>query len=128
MASIPSIPNHNQRGIMEPLEEIPQWNLLIEGLNNCILAHAFRANPVINKQIIMQFWFNAEENKEGDDGRGTIISNVNGVDIEISESTIREVLQIADSPDFPTSLPVPQILRVFKMMGYPSGEVNFLLR
>ena len=110
---------------MEPLEEIPQWNLLIEGLNNCVLAHAFRAKPVINKPLIMQFWFNAAEDKEGDNGRGTIISEINGVDIEISESTIREVLQIADSPDFPTSLPVDQILRVFKMMGYPSGEVKF---
>ncbi|KAL6557092.1 hypothetical protein OROMI_017442 [Orobanche minor] len=98
----------------------PQLDPLFDGLNNCKLTYALKANPVIDRMLIIDFWRNAKVNAQGDEGKASIETTVNAVKVVITVDVIREVLQITDSPEFSTTVSRTMVNKVLQMMNYES--------
>lgn len=89
-----------------------EFKSIIHGINNCRLTHAIRANPVIYKSLVSEFWDKAFINKEGADGEGIVESIVKERKIVVSEQIIREVHKFEDQLDSPTKISTTQIREV----------------
>ena len=103
---------------MDPPAVHKEFKSMIVGLNNCRISHALHSNPVIFKDLIVDFWKNASINTQGADGAGSIESVVKGTKVVVSEQVIRKVLEFGDAPTFPIKYPVNQVNEVLEKMCY----------
>ncbi|KAL4590858.1 hypothetical protein LXL04_003803 [Taraxacum kok-saghyz] len=88
------VESHNITGyLMDPPAAHKEFQSMIAGLNSCRISYALRANPVIRKDLVIDFWRNASVNKQGADGAEAIESKVQGSQVVVTEQTIREVLE-----------------------------------
>nr|KAJ0200409.1 hypothetical protein LSAT_V11C600322290 [Lactuca sativa] len=91
---------------------------MMVGLNNYRIPQAFRANPVIHKDLTTEFWKNASIIKQGADGASTIGSMVKGTRVIISKQVTREVLKFGDASAFPIEYSFDQVKEVLEKMCY----------
>ena len=111
--------NHNIVGhLPEPPPIHNDFTSLIVGLNACSITHAVNANPLITRELIIGFWENAQFNKDGANGAGTLESNVRGTHVVISEQSIRRVLRFGDQPTFPTDFSIEKVREALHLMSY----------
>ncbi|CAI9274834.1 unnamed protein product [Lactuca saligna] len=79
---------------MDPPAAHQEFKSMMVGLNNCRICHALRANPVIHKDLITEFWINASINKQGADGAGVVESMVKGTQVIVSDQRSSDTLDM----------------------------------
>lgn len=75
--------------LLDPPAAQNEFNSMIMGLNNCMISHDLRSNPVIYKDLINKFWKNSSINKQGADGVGVVELMVKGTQVIIFEQVMR---------------------------------------
>ncbi|KAL8209463.1 hypothetical protein R6Q57_006195 [Mikania cordata] len=94
--------NHN---LALPLSRPPESQRLLASaihvFNTGKISHALRMNPVINENLIEEFWLSAKIHKEGDGRKGTITARVQDMEIVITETIIRKVMCFTDKSTDP---------------------------
>ena len=90
---------------------------MIHRLRECCIASALTVNPVIYQNIVREFWATARTQMD-DDGNFTVAAKVQGRDIVIDESFVRNALLIDDQPNYPTEIGIEDVQRILRRMSY----------
>ncbi|KAF5773901.1 hypothetical protein HanRHA438_Chr13g0604701 [Helianthus annuus] len=91
---------------------------LIAGLNNCLITHALRTEPLICNNCVNTFWNTAKVNRRGTNGAGAIEAMVQKKEVIVTDVVIHEVLKFRDQPHFPTSFEQSRVLAALRRMSY----------
>lgn len=111
--------NHNLVGLLvKPPPKYCVFQSMVRVLNSCKITKALRENPVLYRDMIVEFWTNAQLNTSEADGIETIVSNVKGTVVVISEDVIRRALGFDDQPGFTTVFDNEKIQEALNMMNY----------
>ncbi|CAI9263468.1 unnamed protein product [Lactuca saligna] len=109
---------HNSTIFLEnPLAAHNNLKFIVDSLKKCCLVHALTTSPVIYQNLIKDFWRSAivmEDDKE----EKYLEANIQGKKILISESVIRESLQINDRAKYSMEIDLYQTQEVLDHMGY----------
>ncbi|CAI9261475.1 unnamed protein product [Lactuca saligna] len=76
---------------------------IVDGLKKSCLVHALTTNPTIYQSLIKDFWRNAVV-KKNDQGEKFVEATIKDKKIQVTESIIREYLQIEDRPEYPMEI------------------------
>ena len=90
---------------------------MIHRLRECCLASAITVNHVVYQNLIREFWATANASMDND-GHFTVKAMVQGREIVINESFIRDTLLIADQPNFPMEIGIADTQRILRRMSY----------
>ncbi|CAI9300216.1 unnamed protein product [Lactuca saligna] len=90
---------------------------IVDGLKKSCLVHCLTINPAIYQSLIKDFWRNADV-KKNDRGENFLETTIEDKKILVTESIIRESLQIEDRPEYPMEIDVHQIEKSLEHMGY----------
>ena len=90
---------------------------MIHRIRECCLASAITANPVVYHNLIREFWETTSMDMS-DAGHFTIGATVQGREIVINESFIRETLLIDDQPNYPTEIGIEDTQIILRRMSY----------
>ena len=90
---------------------------MVHRLREYCVASALTVNPVIYHNIVREFWETTRTQMD-DDGNFMVAAKVQGRDIVINESFIRETLLIDDQPSFPTEIGIEDTQRILRRMSY----------
>ncbi|CAI9293773.1 unnamed protein product [Lactuca saligna] len=109
---------HNSAIFLEdPLAAHNDLKFIVDGLKKFCLVHALTTNPAIYQGLIKDFWRNAIV-KKNDQGENFMEAAIEDKKIQVTESIIRESLQIEDIPNYPMEIDVHQIEEILDHMGY----------
>ncbi|KAF5806312.1 hypothetical protein HanXRQr2_Chr05g0219891 [Helianthus annuus] len=100
---------------------------MIVGLNSCCITHALRANHVICIGMLKDFWLSPKVNRSKAEGAGSIDAKIQGKDIIITETIVREVLKFEDQPHYPTSFERDKVMKALRKMSY-EGDYPTVLK
>ncbi|CAI9291770.1 unnamed protein product [Lactuca saligna] len=90
---------------------------IVDGLKKCCLVHALTTSPVTYQNLIKDFWRSAIFT-EDDNEEKYLQETIHGKKILISESVIRESLQINDRTEYSMEIEVYQTQDVLHHMEY----------
>ena len=109
MADLNFADSHNSAcHFADPPADYSFYKSLVFGLNNCRISYALQTNPTIHRNLVLDFWRNASSIKNSDKV-DELKSTVLGTPVSIIEQTIREVIKLGDSPEFPIKFPASQV-------------------
>ncbi|KAL7589055.1 hypothetical protein Lser_V15G40641 [Lactuca serriola] len=89
---------------------------MIHMLRECFLASAITVNPIVYQNLIREFWATTSTSMDND-SHFTVKAMVQGRDIVINESFIRDTLLIDDQPNFPTEIGIEDTQRILRRMS-----------
>ena len=100
----------------------PVFHQIVDFLNASTIRYALTLNPTIYVPHIKQFWRTATSItlEEGDTHTTALRATVDGVTIDVTESSIRRILQLDDSNGLIT-LPNIEIFLHIRNMGYDTS-------
>ncbi|CAI9294026.1 unnamed protein product [Lactuca saligna] len=90
---------------------------IVDGLKKSCLVHALTTSPAIYQSLIKEFWRNGVVKKNGQ-GDKFVEATIEDKKIQVTESIIRESLQIADRPEYAMESDIHQTQDVLEHMGY----------
>ncbi|CAI9265703.1 unnamed protein product [Lactuca saligna] len=90
---------------------------IVEGLKKCYLVHALTTSPTIYPNLMKDIWRSVVVKKDGKDEK-YLEATIQGKNIQVLESIIRESLQIDDIPEYSMEIDVHQTEDVLDHMGY----------
>ena len=95
------VDEHNQLAYLEKsdVKSGPVFHQIVDFLNASSIRYALTLNPTIYVSHIKQFWRTATSItiEEGDTHTTALRATVDGVTIDVTESSIRRLLQLDDS-------------------------------
>ena len=119
------VDEHNQVAYLEKsdVKSGPVFHQIVDFLNASTIRYALTLNPTIYVSHIKQFWRTATSItlEEGDTHTTALRATVDGVTIDVTESTIRRILQLDDSNGLIT-LPNTEIFLHIGNMGYDTSN------
>jgi hypothetical protein len=127
MASFKFVDEHNQVAYLQKTEVKygPTFYQIVDILNATHIRYALTLNPTIYVSHIKQFWQTATVTTidDGDthDTVDALTATVDGVTINVTESSLRRILQLNDQEGLIT-LPNPEILEYISNMGYDTSN------
>ncbi|CAI9282475.1 unnamed protein product [Lactuca saligna] len=109
---------HNSAIFLEdPPAAHSDLKFIVDGLKKSCLVHCLTTNPAIYQSLIKDFWRNADV-KKNDRGEEFLETTIEDKKILVTESIIRESLQIEDRPEYLMEIDVHQIEKILEHMGY----------
>ncbi|CAI9282405.1 unnamed protein product [Lactuca saligna] len=109
---------HNSAIFLEdPPAAHSDLKFIMDGLKKSCLVHCLTTNPVIYQCLIKDFWRNTEV-KKNDRGEIYLETTIEDKRILVTESIIRESLQIEERPEYLMEIEFHQIEKVLEHMGY----------
>ena len=119
------VDSHNQVAFLEKsnVKSGPVFHQIVDFLNASSIRYALTINPTIYVSRIKQFWRTVTSItiEEGDTHTTALRTTVDGVTIDVTESSIRRVLQMDDSNGLIT-LPNTKIFLHIGNMGYDTSN------
>ena len=132
MASLAFVNEHNQVSYLEKTEVKygPIFHEIVDFLNASHIRYALTLNPIIYVSQIKRFWQTVTVTTI-EDGNihspvDALSATVDGVTVNVTESSLRRLLQLDDQNGFIT-LPNSEILKNISDMGYDTsnGKLTF---
>ncbi|CAI9298701.1 unnamed protein product [Lactuca saligna] len=90
---------------------------IVDSLKKCCLVHALTTYPAIYQSLIKDIWRSVVVKKDNKDEK-YIEATIKGKKVQVSESIIRESLQIDDISEYSMEINVHQTQDVIDHMGY----------
>ncbi|CAI9277938.1 unnamed protein product [Lactuca saligna] len=110
-------PHYSAIFLEDPPAAYSDLKFIVDGLNKSCLVHCLTTNPAIYQSLIKDFWRNVEV-KKNDRGEKFLETTIEDKKILVTESIIRESLQIEDRPEYLMEIDVHQIEKILEHMGY----------
>ncbi|CAI9294034.1 unnamed protein product [Lactuca saligna] len=108
---------HNSAVLLEdPPATHNDLKFIVDGLKKCCLVHALTTSPAIYQNLIKDFWRSAVVKKDNKDEK-YIEATIQGKKVQVSESIIRESLQIDGRSEYSMEINVHQTQDVLDHMG-----------
>ncbi|GJS00017.1 hypothetical protein Tco_0316525 [Tanacetum coccineum] len=124
MAQLKYCDKHNQVGFLRKPDESAGFAEIVDFLRGSNLRYALTSNPTIYDSLVKQFWQTATANTKAD-GSLEINATIDTIRYIITETSIRDTLQLADATGI-TMLPNDEIFEGIGQMGYPTdGTFTF---
>ncbi|CAI9269367.1 unnamed protein product [Lactuca saligna] len=109
---------HNSAIFLEdPPAAHKDMKFIVDGLMKSCLVHALTTSPAIYQSLIKEFWRNAVVKKNGQ-GDKFVEATIEEKKIQVTESIIRESLQISDKPEYTMEIDIHQTQDDLEHMGY----------
>jgi hypothetical protein len=132
MASLKFVDEHNQVTYLQKSNDKsgPVFYQIVDFLNTTYIRYALTLNPTIYVSQIKQFWNSVEsiaiEQGDTHESVDTLRAKVDGVTIDVTESSLRRILQLDDLNGIIT-LPNSDILQYISAIGYDTsnGKLTF---
>ena len=127
MGSLVFVNEHNQVAFLQKSEEKsgPVFHQIVDFLNATHIRYALTVNPTIYVSHIKQFWHtvNVITLEQGDTQTTVqaLRATVDGVQVDVTESSLRRILQLDDEGGVIT-LPNSEILHHISEMGYNTTD------
>ena len=101
----------------------PVFHQIVDFLNTTHIRYSLTLNPTIYVSQIKQFWRTVTSItiEEGDTHTTALRATVDGVIVDVTESSIRRILQLDDAGGLIT-LPNPEIFLHISNMGYDTSN------
>ena len=119
------VDSHNQVAYLEKsnVKSGPVFHQIVDFLNASHIRYALTVNPTIYVSQIKQFWRTITSIiiEEGDTHTTALRATVDGVTIDVTESSIRRILQLDDAGGLIT-LPNLEIFLHISNMGYDTSN------
>ncbi|CAI9271406.1 unnamed protein product [Lactuca saligna] len=90
---------------------------IVDGLKKSCLVHCLTTTPAINQSLFKDFCRNVDV-KKNDRGEKFLETTIEDKKILVTESIIRESLQIEDRPEYLMEIDIHQIEKILEHMGY----------
>ncbi|KAL6575489.1 hypothetical protein OROHE_000866 [Orobanche hederae] len=103
--------------LSNPPPEYGIFKSMVRVLNSCKITKALNENPVMYRDLILEFWKNVKIVKS-ETSIETIVSKVKGVEVVVTEDVIRRVLEFGDQPDSPRAIADKEVEEILRMMSY----------
>nr|KAJ0226544.1 hypothetical protein LSAT_V11C100003850 [Lactuca sativa] len=109
---------HNSAIFLEdPPVAHSDMKFIMDGLKKSCLVHALTTSHAIYQSLIKEFWRNVVVKKNGQ-GDKFVEATIEEKKIQVTESIIRESLQISDRPEYTMEIDIHQTQDVMEHMGY----------
>lgn len=133
MAILKFVEEHNQVAYLQKSNEKsgPVFHQIVDFLNTTYIRYALTINPTIYVSHIKQFWNTVEsitlEQGDTHESVEALRATVDGVTIDVTESSLRRILQLDDLNGIIT-LPNSKIFTNIALMGYDTSEQKVTFR
>ncbi|KAL8244166.1 hypothetical protein R6Q59_010424 [Mikania micrantha] len=131
MADLRFVSDHNMSAYLrDPPAKHSMFKSLVDGLILSLVNYAIMEHPDIIADYIQSFWSSISEHTDAN-GTISLIRNIQGQPIVITEQILRECLQFGDKATDPVELDHDLVNRIMYQMGhegvYPPTEKKLLL-
>jgi hypothetical protein len=133
MAILKFVEEHNQVAYLQKSNEKsgPVFHQIVDFLNTTHIRYALTINPTIYVSHIKQFWNTMEsitlEQGDTHESVEALRATVDGVILDVTESSLRRILQLDDLNGIIT-LPNSEIFKHIASMGYDTSEQKVTFR
>jgi uncharacterized protein (UPF0335 family) len=127
MVTLKFADEHNQVAYLQKSNDKsgPVFHLIVDFLNTTHIRYALTMNPTIFVSQIKQFWNSVESItlEQGDihESVEALRATVDGVTIDVTESSLRRIIQLDDLNGIIT-LPNSYIFKYIALMGYDTSD------
>ncbi|GJV21510.1 hypothetical protein Tco_1370530 [Tanacetum coccineum] len=124
MAALKYRDEHNRIGFLEKPKGSTDYHQVIEFLLDSHIRYALVTDPLIYDSLITQFWSTASL-RSSELGPPAIVATIDGTPYTITESLVRNKLQLHDEGGI-VDMPIPDIYLGMDNLGYPTeGKLTF---
>ncbi|GJS03796.1 hypothetical protein Tco_0320304 [Tanacetum coccineum] len=124
MAALKYRDEHNRIGFLEKPKGSTDYHQVIDFLLDSHIRYALVTDPLIYDSLITQFWSTASL-RSSELGPPAIVATIDGTPYTITESLVRNKLQLHDEGGI-MDMPIPDIYLGMDNLGYPTeGKLTF---